>query len=364
MKRFSATNGLVLLAAATLAAAACDSTSGSQTAAGAGTPAAAGRALAGTVTIDGSSTVMPVTRLVTESFRKEHAGVQMVAESSGTGAGFKKFCAGQSDINDASRPINQAESRECAANKVDFVELPFAFDSIAVVTNPRNTFVECLTLAELKTIWEPAAQGRIARWSQVRASFPDQALALFGPGNASGTFDYFTLAVVGKESASRTDYTKSEDESVAVNGAQVLVDGVANNAGALGYFGYSYYVANKQSLKLVAVDSGSGCVAPNAATVTEDRYQPLTRPLFVYVSTQALARPEVAALAQYYVAPESARFSLEAGYMPLPAATLLSIARRLDAGLTGSMFGGHGSVIGVTAATFEDEDRVRSALVQ
>jgi phosphate transport system substrate-binding protein len=330
-------------------------------------PASTGAAtstLTGSVKIDGSSTVVPVTKRVVEAFRQEHPGVQVSVENSGTGAGFKKFCAGETDINDASRPINQDESVACASNKVDFVELPFAFDSIAVVVNPQTTFIDCLTIPELRSIWEPSAEGRVTRWSQVRRGFPDRPIALFGPGRASGTFDYFTLAVVGKESSSRSDYTKSEDDSVSATGAEVLVDGVARDANALGYFGYSYYAANKEKLKLVAVDGGAGCVAPSATSVAENQYQPLTRPIFVYIKTASLARPEVSALAQFYVAPESARFSLEAGYMPLPTVTLLSVGRRLDQGVTGSVFGGHGSVLGVTVAAFEDEDKIKSALVQ
>jgi phosphate transport system substrate-binding protein len=352
---------LEILIVLAIFAEACNGAPASPPPASPGTPTSD---VSGRVKIDGSSTVVPVTKRVVEAFRQEHPRVEVSVENSGTGAGFKKFCAGETDINDASRPINQDESGACTSNKVDFVELPFAFDSIAVVVNPQSTFVDCLTVPELRAIWEPSADGRVTRWSQVRPGFPDRPITLFGPGRASGTFDYFTLAVVGKESSSRSDYTKSEDDSVSATGADVLVDGIARDANALGYFGYSYYAANKDKLRLVAVDGGAGCVAPSAASVAENRYQPLTRPMFVYIKTASLARPEVSALAQFYVAPESARFSLEAGYMPLPTVTLLSVGRRLDQGVTGSVFGGHGSVLGVTVAAFDDEDKIKSALVQ
>jgi phosphate transport system substrate-binding protein len=278
-------------------------------------------------------------------------------ENSGTGGGFKKFCAGQIDMNGASRPITAHEMKECQANHVAFIELPFAFDSLSVVVNARNPFVECLTVGELKRMWEPGAEGTVTRWNQVRSTFPDQPLSLFGPGRESGTFDYFTLAIVGTESSSREDYTKSEDDAV-------LVNRVAADLNALGYFGYANYAANKATLKLVSIDNGSGCVGPSMETVAENRYQPLARPIFVYVSEAAARRPEARALARFYVAPENARFALDVGYLPLPTVTLLGVGRRLDKGLTGSAFNGRGSVIGVTADTFQDEDKVKNALVR
>jgi len=291
------------------------------------------------------------------AFQTANPGVAVSVTSSGTGGGFKKFCAGQLDVSDASRPINAAESRECEANHVEFIELPIAFDSLSVVVNAANTFVDCLTVPELKTIWEPAAEGRVTRWNQVRASFPDQPLKLFGPGGESGTFDYFTLAVVGKERSSRTDYSASEDDTV-------LVNGVAGNPGALGYFGYAYYAANTSRLRAVAIDNGRGCVGPSPKTVEDTTYQPLARPMFIYLTAASAARPEVHEFARFYVNPDNAKVSQDLGYVPLPTATLLSVGRRLDESVMGSVFGGRGSVIGVTADAFQDEDRVKNALVR
>jgi phosphate transport system substrate-binding protein len=313
--------------------------------------------LTGRITMDGSATLLPVSTAVTAAFGKTNTGVQVSVQTSGTGGGFKKFCGGEIDIAGASRPINAAESQQCRNNRIEFIELPFALDSLSVVVNAANSFVDCLTVDELKKMWEPAAEGKISRWNQIRASFPDQPLALFGPGTDSGTFDYFTLAIVGTESSSRRDYTKSEDDGV-------IVKGVAGDPNALGYFGYAYYRANKEKMKLVSIDSGHGCVAPSTQTVADNSYQPLTRPLFIYVSKSAASRAETTAFAQFYVAPEQAGYVSAVGYQPLPPATLLAMARRLDTGETGSMFGGHGSVLGVTARTFEDDDRVRNALVQ
>src|SRR5262245_4026288 len=330
---------------------------GATQAAGVSVPAA-GTTLSGTVTIDGSSTVLPVARRVAEAFQNEHPRVRVPVNNSGTGGGFKKFCAGQADLADASRPINKAEVEECQRNHVDFVELPLAFDTLSVVVNPKNTFVECLTVAELKKMWEPAAQNAVTRWRQIRSSFPDQPIDLFGPGPESGTFDYFTLAIVGIERSSRTDYAKSEDDTTIVNG-------VAGSADALGYFGYSYYAANRDALKLVSIDAGKGCVAPSVETAADNTYQPLTRPIFVYANKgTAVSRPEVAAVAHAFVAPENARFARDVGYVPLPPALLLSAGRRLDRGVTGSIFNGKGSVLGVTADVFAEEEQVKNALVR
>jgi phosphate transport system substrate-binding protein len=323
--------------------------------AGGGSPAAS--ALAGSVTMDGSATVLPVSRMMADGFQKANPGVRVSVQSSGTGGGFRKFCAGEIDISGASRPINAAESQACRANHIEFIELPIAFDSLSVVVNSKNTFVDCLKVDELKRVWEPAAEGQVTRWNQIRSDFPNQSLVLFGPGKDSGTFDYFTLAVVGVESSSRGDYTKSEDDTV-------LVNGVATDPNALGYFGYAYYLANRDKLKLVAVDSGQGCVVPGPQSVADNSYQPLSRPMFVYISRSAAARPEANAFARFCVDPENARYVREVGYVPLPPVTLLAAGRRLDKGMTGSIFGGRGSVVGVTVDTFRDEDRIQNALVQ
>jgi phosphate transport system substrate-binding protein len=323
----------------------------------AGGGASAGSTLTGSVTMDGSATVLPVSRKMAEGFQHANPGVRVSVQSSGTGGGFRKFCAGEVDVTGASRPINAAETQACKAKGIEFIELPIAFDSLSVVVNARNTFVNCLRVSELKAVWQPAAEGKVTRWNQIRSDFPDQPLALFGPGKDSGTFDYFTLAVVGVESSSRNDYTKSEDDAV-------LVNGVAADPNALAYFGYAYYLANKDKLKVVAVDSGQGCVVPGPETVADNSYQPLSRPMFVYVSRSAAARPEAKAFARFCVDPAHASYVRDVGYVPLPPVTLLAAARRLDSGMTGSIFGGRGSVLGVTAETFQDEDRIQNVLVQ
>ena len=313
--------------------------------------------LTGTITLDGSSTVLPVSGAIAQAFESAHPAVKVSVHESGTGGGFRKFCAGDIDIAGASRPINAAELAQCVKTGVELIELPFAFDSLAVVTNPANTFATCLTLGELRRIWDPASEGNVTKWRQVRTSFPNRPLALFGPGTESGTFDYFTLAVVGTQSKSRHDYTSSEDDTV-------LVDAVARNPDALAYFGYAYYAANKDRLRLVAVDGGKGCVAPSRDAVTDGSYQPLSRPLFIYASRKSMLRPEAKAFAEFYVSPENAPRVERVGYVALSPATLLSVTRRLDQNVTGSIFGGQGSVLGVTAGTFQDEDQLKNALVR
>jgi len=316
--------------------------------------------LSGKVTVDGSTTVFPLSQAMADAFRASNPAVQFSIEFSCTGGGFKKFCAGQVDIAGASRPINAVESEQCKAQRIEYIEVPVAFDSLAVVVNARNGFVDCLTVEELKAVWEPAAEGRTSRWNQVRASFPAQPLVLFGPGKDSGTFDYFTLAIVGTQSSSRGDYTKSEDD-------MVIERGVAGDPNALGYLGYAYYQAYKDQLKVVAVDNGRGCILPSAAAVVDGTYQPLSRPLFVYVNRVAAARPEVKAFALFYVAPESAQYVKKVGYVPFPTATLAAQASRIEKEVTGSVLGGKGSVTGITFTWFDDDkerDRVRNELVR
>ncbi len=324
-------------------------------------PVPSGGPLSGRVTVDGSATVFPLSKAMAEAFRASNAAVQFAVEFSGTGGGFKKFCAGQLDIADASRPIKSDESEQCKAQHVEYIEVPIAFDSLSVVVNAKNTFVDCLTVSELKAMWEPAAEGKMSQWNQIRASFPAQPLVLFGPGKASGTFDYFTFAILGTEGSSRGDYTKSEDD-------MVIERGVAAEPNALGYFGYAYYQANKEQLKAIAVDNGHGCVLPNAQTVADGTYQPLSRPLFIYVNLAAAARPEVRAFTRFYLSPESVKYVTKVGYVPLPTAALVTQASRFEKGVTGSALGGHGSVTGVALNAFDEEekerDRTRSLLVQ
>lgn len=260
-----------------------------------------------TIKIDGSSTVYPITEAVAEEFQKAKQGSARVTVGiSGTGGGFKKFCSGQTDISNASRPIKDSEKQACQSQGINYIELPVAYDAITVVVHPSNP-INSISTAELKKMWEPAAQGKIEKWNQVNSSWPDQPLKLYGPGADSGTFDYFTEEIVGESQASRTDYTPSEDDNV-------LVQGVSRDQGALGYFGYAYYENNQGKLKALAIDG----VKPSLETVNDGSYQPLSRPIFIYVSTAALKRPEVKAFVEYYLQ-NSPELSKEVGYVPLPS---------------------------------------------
>jgi phosphate transport system substrate-binding protein len=267
--------------------------------AGCGGGADAGRggdasmALSGKVEIDGSSTVFPISEAVAEEFGlSTGGGVQASVAYSGTGGGFKRFCAGETDISDASRPIKDSEKVTCAAAGVEYVTFEVGLDGLAVVVNSANDFVDCLSVEELSRIWQPGSTVR--KWSDVRAGFPAEDIKLYGPGTNSGTFDYFTEAINGKEDASRPDYTASEDDNV-------LVQGVEGDHYSLGYFGFAYYWENRERLKIVPVNGGGGCVTPTEPTITSGEYHPLSRPLFIYVSRASLARPEVKAFVEYYL---------------------------------------------------------------
>lgn len=307
-------------------------------AAACGGSSAPGEAPAGTqvIQIDGSSTVYPVTEAVAEEYQKANPGARVTVGESGTGGGFKKFCAGETDLSDASRPIKPTEIEACAAAGIDFIELPVAYDGLAVVVHPENTWVDSMTVAELKRLWEPDAQGRIMRWSQIRTGWPDEEIHLFGPGVASGTFDYFTEAIVGQEDASRGDYTSSEDDNV-------LVQGVAGDRYALGYFGFAYFEQNQDKLKLVAVDdgdetNGAGPIKPSPETVRDGTYRPLSRPIFVYAKLGALDRPEVLGLVAFYL-DHGAELVREVGYVPLGDAEYARVRARLTGRVTGTMYG-------------------------
>jgi phosphate transport system substrate-binding protein len=270
----------------------------------------AGGDLRGTIASDGSSTVYPITSAVAEDFGIQTGGnVQVTVAQSGTGGGFKRFCAGETAISNASRPITESERQTCAQNGVEFVELKVALDGIAIAVNPQNDFVECMTVEELRKTWAPASTVRT--WADIRAGWPAQEIRLYGPGTNSGTFDYFTEAVNGEARASRADYTASEDDNV-------LVQGVEGDRQALGYFGYAYYEENQQRLKRVAVDGGSGCVTPTPETIRSGQYSPLSRPLFIYVNRQALARPEVLAFVRFYLE-QATELVPQVGYVPLQA---------------------------------------------
>jgi phosphate transport system substrate-binding protein len=268
-----------------------------------------GESLSGSVAIDGSSTVEPLSTAAAELFSEEQPDVQVTVGASGTGGGFEAFCAGKTDISDASRPIEDEEAQVCEKAGIEFTELQVATDALTVVAHP-DVPVDCLTTEQLKAIWEPAAEGQVTNWNQVDPSLPDLPLTLFGPGTDSGTFDYFTDEINGEEGASRSDYEASEDDNV-------LVDGVANTEGALGYFGYTYYEQNADKLKALQIDSGEGCVEPSAETAQSGDYTPLARPLFIYVANQSYDdKPQVAAFVDYYVdtLPQVAEAAL---YIPL-----------------------------------------------
>lgn len=284
------------------------------------------------IKIDGSSTVYPITEAVAEEFQKAQK-VKVTVGESGTGGGFKKFCRGETDINNASRPILQKEIDACKEGGVQIVELPIAYDALTVVVNDKNDWVKSLTVEELKKIWEPKSS--VKSWKQVNPAYPDKPLALYGPGTASGTFDYFTEAVNGKAKASRTDYTPSEDDNV-------LVQGVSSNVGGLGYFGLAYYEENKDKLRAVpvATKAGAAGVLPSAETVMNGTYQPLSRPLFIYVNaTSAAFKPEVKAFINYYLqnVPQLAK---EVKYVPLPAEDYAAVKNHFKAMKPGTGFNG------------------------
>jgi phosphate transport system substrate-binding protein len=261
------------------------------------------------VKVDGSSTVYPVTEAVAEEFRKEQPDVRVIVGFSGTGGGFKKFSAGETDISDASRPITDGEKQACAKNGVDFFELQVAYDGLAVMVNPHNDWCDCLTVEQLKSIWQP--ESAVNKWSDLNPDWPDEKIDLYGPGTDSGTFDYFTEAIVGEARASRSDYTPSEDDNM-------LVTGVSEEKYALGYFGYAYYGENKDKLKLLGIDAGDGkCVKPSEETVNNHTYHPLSRPLFIYINKKSLKRPEVKAFVEYYLS-NAAKLVPEVGYVAVP----------------------------------------------
>jgi phosphate transport system substrate-binding protein len=282
--------------------------------------------VSGVVEIDGSSTVFPISEAMAEEFGIETGGnVNVNVGQSGTGGGFKRFCAGETDVSDASRPISDAERDLCMENGVEFVEIPVAIDGLAVVVNPANTFAECLTVAELRTIWGPGSSVR--RWSQVRPEFPDDEIKLYGPGTNSGTFDYFTEVIGGETGASRGDYTASEDDNV-------LVTGVEGDRSALGYFGYAYYIVNQERLKVLGVDGGDGCVKPDPETVKSGRYAPLSRPLFIYVTRRALGEPHIAEFVRFYIE-HAEELVPEVGYIPLETAEYQASLRSLGLDTSG-----------------------------
>ena len=308
---------------ASLAAFGCGD--GGKSASNAGDPAAAST---GPIKIDGSSTVFPITEAVAEEFgMKDKARVTIGV--SGTGGGFKKFCAGEIDVTGASRYIKSSEQDLCSKGGIDYIELPVAYDGISVVVHKSNTWVDYLTVDELKALWEPAAQGKINNWNQVRASFPDKPISLFGPGVDSGTFDYFTKQIVGKSQSSRGDYAASEDDNVVVHG-------VSTDEGALGFFGYAYYIENQAKLKVVPIKAGEGePVTPTMETIADGSYKPLSRPIFIYVGKTSSSRPEVNRFVEFYLN-DGAPLAKEVGYIPLTAAAISEANARYASKTTGT----------------------------
>jgi phosphate transport system substrate-binding protein len=296
------------------------------------------------IQIDGSSTVFPITEAVAEEFQKTNPTVRVTVGISGTGGGFQKFCRGETDISDASRPIRPTEIETCSKAGIEYIELPVAYDGLAIVVNPKNTWVDQVAVSELKTLWAPEAQGTILRWNQVRRTWPDREIRLFGAGVDSGTYDYFTEATVGKEGASRGDFTSSEDDNV-------LVQNISTDELALGFLPLAYVEQNQSKLKLVPVDdgrpeNGKGPVSPSAETVRDGTYQPLSRPLFIYVARKAADRPEVQRFVQAYL--NSASLMREVGYVELTP-QIYDLARKHFADRrVGSAFGAGGSQVGVT----------------
>jgi phosphate transport system substrate-binding protein len=292
-------------------------------------------AQAKTIAIDGSSTVFPVSEAIAEEFQKANKGqVRVTVGISGTGGGFKKFCRGETDISNGSRPILKEEIETCKKAGIEFYELPLAFDALTVAVSPKNTNLKCITVAQLKTMWEPGAQGKVSKWKDVDPSWPDQPLKLYGAGADSGTFDYFTEAVVGKAKASRGDYTASEDDNV-------LVQGIENDANALGYIPFAYYEPHKEKMKAVAVDwgKGQGCVAPSLDNVLAGTYNPLARPLFIYVSKKSADKPEVKEFVEFAMTKGPALIR-EVKYLPLPDEAYKMGLTRFKEGQLGSGFGG------------------------
>lgn len=305
IQRFGVSAAFVLTGA--LALSACGGQQAESTSTGTDGSAAA---LSGSIASDGSSTVGPLTSAAAELFMTENTGVQITVGTSGTGGGFKKFCAGQTQVSNASRPIKDEEKAACDAAGIEYQELIVANDALTVVVNKDNTFVKCLTVPELNTLWGPEATGKIMTWDQVNPAFPAEKIKLYGPGTDSGTFDYFTKEINGEEGASRTDYEPSEDDNV-------IVQGVSGDKNALGYFGYTFYEENADTLTAVQVDGGKGCVSPSADTARDGTYTPLSRPLYIYVDKKAFAsNPALKGFVNYFIENET-KIAEAAKFIPL-----------------------------------------------
>lgn len=297
------------------------------------------------IRMDGSSTVFPISEAVAEAFLGQRAGARVTVGISGTGGGFKKFCNGETEGSNASRPIKPTEVAACEKAGIQYVELPVAYDGITIIVNPKNDWATSITAAELKTIWQPESQGKVAKWSDVRPGWPEKPLRLYGAGVDSGTYDYFTEAINHKEHASRGDYTSSEDDNV-------IVTGVANDEAALGFLGFAYFDHSRDKLKAVPVDdgkkeNGDGPIAPSLETIRDATYQPLSRPIFVYFAVKALEREQVTAFVEFYLT-NAPKLTKEVGYIPLPDRAYELGRERVRRRVAGSIFGGKGSQVGVS----------------
>ena len=284
--------------------------------------------LSGSVAIDGSSTVFPVTEAVAEEFRSVAPDVRVTVGVSGTGGGFQKFCSGETDISDASRPIKDSEVEACAEAGIEYLPLRVGLDGLAVVAHPDADFLECITMDELSTLWSPDAEERVTTWNQIRSEWPSEKITLFGPDTDSGTFDFFTEEVNGEGGASRADYTNSTDDNV-------LVTGISGTDNAAGYFGFAYYTENQDKLKVVAVDGGEGCVIPSDETVSEGSY-PLARPLFIYVNKASLAeKPQLREFVRFFLSDAGIALVSDVGYTPIVGSELAESRANLEAAIGG-----------------------------
>ena len=296
------------------------------------------------IAIDGSSTVFPITEAVAEEFQKQNKA-RVTIGVSGSGGGFKKFCKNETVISNTSRPIKPSEVALCEENEVEYIELPVAYDGIAVVAHKQADWIDYMTIEELKKLWAPEAQGEITRWNQIRSDWPDEEIHLFGAGVDSGTYDYFTQAIVGEEHSSRGDFTSSENDNI-------LVQGITNDTQALGFFGLAYYVENRDKLKIIPIDDGNedngpGPIAPSLETVADGTYQPLSRPLLIYVNKEAAEQERVQDFISFYLT-EGGPLVMEVGYIPLLDRDYELVKQRFDKRIVGSIFGGKGSQVGVT----------------
>ena len=299
--------------------------------------------LSGDISIDGSSTVFPITEAVAEEFGDLTGGnVRAVVGISGTGGGFKKFCSNETVISDASRPIKQKEVDLCAAAGVEYIEIPVAIDGLSVVVNPDNDFVDCLTVDQLNMIWKPESEGVVTRWNQVDPSWPSEEIKMYAPGVDSGTFDYFTEAINGDGGVSRGDFVASEDDNV-------LVQGISGDKYSLGYFGYAYYVENQDKVKVVPIDGGAGCITPTDEAINNGSYAPLSRPLFIYVRTDAAQEQHIAEFVRYYLGDNGQQLAASVGYIPFPHQVYDLALDKFNASGTGTVFGGDNAFKGAVA---------------